>query len=249
LRFVDAEQAAGRLYDQEVAVEASGFEMIADLAEIASHARPDIGIRRRRRGAFELAIFLRELVRGGDEEMRVARLDDRFHALLVRGIAVGVQEQDRDRLYALADRVGHGGAHLILVELDQHLAVRVHALADLIAQVALDQRLVAAEEEIIGFRPIDAADLVDIAEALGGEERAWRPRAFQNGVDRNGGTVKEQARTGEPRAGLRHPFLHAGDEPRGGRERLSEAELSGDLVEGGDVGEGPAHVGRQPNST
>ena len=170
-------------------------------------------------------------------------------AFFVRGIAVGVQEQDRDRLHALADRVGHGGAHLILVELDQHPAVRVHALADLVAQVALDQRLVAAEEEIVGFRPIDPADLVDVTEALGGEERARRPRPFQNGVDRNGRTVKEQARTGEPRAGLRHPFLHAGDEPRGGRERLSETELSGRLVEGGDIGEGPAHVGRQPNST
>ena len=47
--------------------------------------------------------------------MRMALLDDRFRALLVRGIAVGVQEQDRDRLHALAHRVGHGGAHLPLV--------------------------------------------------------------------------------------------------------------------------------------
>jgi hypothetical protein len=73
--------------------------------------------------------------------------------------------------------------------------------------------------------------------------------SLQNGVDRDGGTVKEQARPGESRAGLRHPILDAGDEPRGGRERLSEAELSGRLVEGGDIGEGPAHVGRQANST
>jgi hypothetical protein len=181
--------------------------------------------------------------------MRMALLDDRFHALLVRGIAVGVQEQDGDRLYALPHRVGHGGAHLILIELDQHLAVRVHALADLVAQVALDQWLVAAKEEVVGFRPIDAADLVDVAKALGGKERARRPRPLQNGVDRNGGTVKEKPRAGELRAGLRHPTLHAGDEPRRSCERLSEAELPGDLVEGGHVGEGPAHVGRQPNST
>src|SRR5262249_49180266 len=140
-------------------------------------------------------------------------------------------------------------AHLFLVELDQHLAVRVHALADFVAQVALDQRLVAAEEEIVGLRPIDAADLVDVAEALGGEERAWRACALQNGVDRDGPTVKEQARAGKPRAGLRTPILHAGAEARGGRERLSEAKLAGRLVEGGDIGEGPAHVGRQPNST
>src|SRR5215467_13710147 len=182
LRLLDAEQATGRLHDQKVAVEPGGGEMIADLAEIAAHARPDIGIRRRRRGALELAIFLRELV---------------------RGVAVGMQEQDGDRLYALPHRVGHGGAHLILVELDQHLAVRVHALADLVAQVALDQWLVAAKEEVVGFWPIDAADLVDIAEALRGEERARRSRPLQNGVDRNGRAVKKKARGRELRAGLR----------------------------------------------
>src|SRR5262249_44066875 len=151
--------------------------------------------------------------------------------------------------YALADRIGHGGANLILVELDQHLAVRVHALADLVAQVALDQWLVAAKEKVVGFRPIDAADLVDVTEALRGEERAWRARALQNGIDRNGRTVKEKARPGDLRAGLLPPTLHAGDEPRRRCERLSEAELPGRLIEGGHVGEGPAHVGRQPNST
>src|ERR1700756_1790958 len=77
LCLLGAEQAAEELNDQKGAAEAGGLEMIADLAEIASHARPDIGIRRRRRGAFELAIFLRELVRGGDEEMRMTLLDDR----------------------------------------------------------------------------------------------------------------------------------------------------------------------------
>jgi len=44
-------------------------------------------------------------------------------------VAVGVQEQDRDRLRALRDGIGDGRAHLVLVELDQHLALGVHALA------------------------------------------------------------------------------------------------------------------------
>jgi hypothetical protein len=61
---------------------------------------------------------------------------------------------------------------LLLVERNEHLALRIHAFADLVAQVALDQGLVAPEEEIVGFRPIDAADFVDIAEALSGQQRA-----------------------------------------------------------------------------
>src|SRR5439155_15509609 len=171
LRLLHPEQAAGRLHDQKIAVEAGGLEMLTHFAEIAAHARAEIGIRCRRRGALELAVFLRKLVRRGDEEMRVGLLDDLFRALLVRGIAVGVQKQDGERLYPLPHRIGHGCAYLLLVERDEHLALCIHALADLVAQVALDQRLVAAEEEVVGFRPIDAADLVDIAEALRGEER------------------------------------------------------------------------------
>jgi hypothetical protein len=66
--------------------------MLAHLAEIAAHARSDIGVGGRRRGALELAIFLRKLVRGSDEEMRMSFLDDFLHPLLVRGVAVGVQE-------------------------------------------------------------------------------------------------------------------------------------------------------------
>ena len=34
------------------------------------------------------------------------------------------------------------------------------------AQIAVDQRLMLLKEQVVGFRPIDAADLVDIAETL-----------------------------------------------------------------------------------
>jgi hypothetical protein len=148
-RLVGTEQAAGRLHDQKLAAEARRLEVLAHLAEIAPHPRPHIGVGGRRRGALELAVFLRQLVRGGDEQLRMALLDDRLHPLLVRRIAVGVQEQDGDRLHALGDRVGDGGAHLVFIELDQHLALGIDALADLVAQIAVDQRLVAAEEQIV----------------------------------------------------------------------------------------------------
>ena len=106
LRLLDAEQAAGRLHDEEVADEAGGVEMVAHLAEIAPHPRTDIGIGGGGGGALELTILLRKLVRGGDEELRMARLDDPFHPPLMRGVAVGVQEQNGDRLHALSDRIG-----------------------------------------------------------------------------------------------------------------------------------------------
>jgi hypothetical protein len=106
----------------------------------------------------------------------------------------------------------------------------------------------SAKKQVVGFRPVDAADFVDIAEALGGEQGARRPRPLQYRVDGNGGAVKEKARGGESFAGLRHAVLDARDEPRWRRERLSEVKLSRRLVESGDVGERSAHVGRQANS-
>ena len=47
------------------------------------------------------------------------------------------------------------------------LAVGQHALVHFEAQRPLDQRHVLLEEQIIGVRPIDAADLVDVAKAFG----------------------------------------------------------------------------------
>ena len=206
LRLLNVEQAAGRLHDQEFARKAGGIEMVAHLAEIAPHARSDIGIRRRRRGALELTILLRQLVRGRDEEIGMALGDDRLCPLLVRGIAVGMQEQDGDRLYAATDRVGRRRPHRILIERDQHFPLRVHALADLVTQITLDQRLVAAKEQVVGFRPVDAADLVDIAKALRGEKRAGCPGALQDGVDRDGGAVQKKPRGAKLRSrlGRRH---------------------------------------------
>ena len=64
---------------------------------------------------------------------------------------------------------------LLFVERTLDLAVGEHALLHLEAQRALDQRLVLLEEQIVGVRPVDAADLVDVAEALGDERaRSWR---------------------------------------------------------------------------
>ena len=67
---------------------------------------------------------------------------------------------------------------------------------------ALDQRLMLLEKQIVRVRPVDPADLVDVAETLGGDQRGLGAGAFQQGVDRDGRAVKEQRRRGEVAAGL-----------------------------------------------
>ena len=198
-RVVHVEQPAGRLHDQEVAAEARVAEMRLHLGEIGLHARADIGVGRGGRGALVLAVLLAELVRGGDEQLREFLLHDLLRADLVRRVAVGVQEQDGDRLHAGRDRLARDPAHLLLVERDQHRALRVHPLHDLEAHVAVDQRRVLLEEQVVGLRPVDAADLVDVAEALRGQQRAARALALQDGVDGDRGAVQEQPRGVEAR--------------------------------------------------
>ena len=137
----------------------------------------------------------------------------------------------------------HRPFDLRLVQRDEHLAGRRHALAHLEAQRALDQRHVLAEKQVVRVRPVDAPDLVGVAEAFGDEQRGPRPGALEHGVDGDGRAVQEEARVGEARAGLVHAVRDAVDQAARGRERLAEQELPARFVEGGDIGEGTADVG------
>src|SRR5262249_61236631 len=83
LRLPGLVEPAGRLHDQERAGEAGATDVPIDLADIAAHLRPDIGIGDNGRAPLELAVLLRELVRGGDEHGRVPRFEDRLGARLV----------------------------------------------------------------------------------------------------------------------------------------------------------------------
>ena len=69
---------------------------------------------------------------------------------LVVGVAVGVQEEDRERVDALAPRAAlRDRLELGLVERREHVARRVDPLVHLEAQRALDQRPVLAEEQVV----------------------------------------------------------------------------------------------------
>ena len=70
-----------------------------------------------------------------------------------------------------------------------------------------------AEEEIVGIRPVDAADLVDIAEALGDEERGLGALALQDGIDGDGGAVEKQSSGLVIAARLLNPGVDPLDQP------------------------------------
>ncbi len=213
LRLLDVVEAAGRLHDQERAVETRAADVLVDLADIAAHLRADIGVGDDRRAALELAIFLRELVRGGHEHLGVVRLQDRLGARLVIGAGVAIEEQDRAGLDPeLFERFAQS-RDLAFVERCLDLAVGEHAFLDLEAQRALDQRHVLAEEQIVGVRPVDPADLVDVAEPLGDQQRGFSAGALQDRVDGDGRAMQEQPGRAVIAARLLDTRIDAVDQP------------------------------------
>ena len=191
---VELEQAAGRLHDEERAGKTLAGDAIADLGEIALHARPDKRIGHDGRAALEFAIFLRQFMRRRNEDARQTSLQDLLGAQFVIRIAVAMQKQDRDRFDLFAfENVGER-MQLGLVQRLVDAAVGIEALRHFVTMPARHQRQMLLEEQVIGVGPIDAADLVDVAESARRHQRGLGAGALQHGVDGDRRAVEKQAR-------------------------------------------------------
>ena len=140
------------------------LDAFADLGEISPHARSNKGIGHHGRAAFELAIFLREFMRHGDEDAGNRCCKNRFGAQLMGRIAIAVQKQHGDCFdLFLRQNVGER-QQLGFIERCMHAAVGKQTLGDFVAVAARHQGRMFLEEQIVGVRAIDPADLVDVAE-------------------------------------------------------------------------------------
>ena len=116
------------------------------------------------------------------------------------------------------------------------------AFMNFIAQRARDQRLMFAEIQIVGFRPIDPADLINVAEAGRDDERGARARAFQHGVNRNRRSMQEQRRIAENRIGPGDAVVDSVNEPLGCGQCFAEAKRPRALVEYRYIREGATDI-------
>ncbi len=242
----DREGPAVRLGDQELAAETATGQPPLEVAEVAVHDRPDVGVHHRGAGALVLAPLLGDPVGDRHRRPREHLRDQLGGAPLVLRVAEREHEAHRDRLDPVlaqpAGRVADGR----LVQRDQHLAPRGHALAHLEAAAARHQGGGPAVEHIVHAQEVAPADLEHVPEPLGGDEAGQHALALEQGVDPDGGPVDDEAAVGQARPRL----VHAPENPleqvvRGG-EGLGVHQGAGRLVQRDQVREGATDVDADP---
>jgi len=172
---------------------AGSAQTLLEPCQIAVHDRLEIGVEHGRREALELAILGDDVGGARDGQARVTALRLIRDGALVRRVQVRVEQAHGERLGARAG----GGVERALdagrVERDQHGAVGRQALDDLEAMLALDDRLGAYERGHEERRDValGAADLDQIAEAGGRQDRHARAPTLEHRVGADGRAVDE----------------------------------------------------------
>ena len=243
-RHLRRHHAAVGAHDREIALEADAAQARLQALHIAADLRPDIGVHHRGRHPLELAVLAQDVVRQRQIDARHRLLDHRAGDALVLGIGVGVQEAHRHRLDAFGLERLAGRGHARFLQRLVHLAGAEQPLVHLARHPARHQRLVAMEEQVVGLRPVAAADDVDVAGAARHHEAGLGALALDQRVDRGGRAVDQLV---DP-AGVDAAFLEAVDHAlRQLRRRGQALGLDEGLrlvVESDQVGEGAADIDR-----
>ena len=236
--------AAVRPHDREIAAKADVAEARLEALHVAADLRADIGVHHRGRHALVLAVLAQDLVRQRQIDVRHRRPDHLAGCALVLGIDVGVQEAHRDRLDALGfERRARLGDAALLQRL-VHLAGGEQALLRLVGEPARHQRPVAVEEQVVGLRPVAAADDVDVARAARHHQAGLGALALDQRVDRDGRAVDQLVDVGGVEPALADAVDDALHELRRRGQALGLDERAGPVVEPDQVGERPADVDR-----
>jgi hypothetical protein len=247
-RGLERERAAVRLGHQELPREAAATQAAAELAEVAIHDRLHVRVHDGRARALVLAPFLRDAVRSRNRHARHLGGNDPRGSLLVTGIAVREQKDDRHRLDAVGEKLPGGGAHGRLVERHEHLAGRGQPLRDLVGAAARHQRLRAPVEHVVHLQEVAATDLEDIAKPLGRDEARARPLVLEERVDPDRGPVDDEPTVRQLHSGLIDAAKDALEKLARRAEGLGGHHGARGLVERDEVCERAADVDADPES-
>ena len=252
-RLLHGRDAAARQHDVEPARKADGAELCFQPVEIAAHQRLHIRVGAGRAGALELADFGRDLRRERQRKVRIDAANDAGGAPLVRGIAIGMQERDRNRLDAVAlDHLPRRRHHCGLVQRHEHLPLEIHTLPDFAAPIAWHERRRRFEKQIVEVVTCFAPHLDHIAKALGGDQADGRAGPLDHRVGDQRGAVHDAVQIGGVEIRLLQQAIDAGDDRLARivrcRQQLAGVDEIAPRIVQHEVGERAADIDADANS-
>ncbi len=256
-RRLDRGDAAVRHHHVQLSRHALGCERARQPFEVAAGGRPDERVHARGREALELAELREDVGAGGDERARHLLGDDLGRPPLVLRVQVREEEADRDRLDACVFECPGRSANLVLVErLDDLAGRRCDPLADHVPVASLHERLRLPRDVLhdrVVLRPLVAADVHDVAEALRRHHPGLRAAVLEHRVGRDGRPVEHRVEVGGSDTGIAAELAESRDERSpgvvGGRAHLVHVhDLRGRVVEH-EVGEGAHRCRRRRPSS
>ena len=206
-----------------------------EVVEVLAHLRTDVGVGRHGRGALVFAVLPRQLMGSADKELRIGFVQDRAHADLMLGRAVGMEKQHCDRFEAFFLYNARNRARLLLVKRRTHRAVSKHPLGDLEDVLPRHQGPVLTEARVERFRAIDPADLVNVPEPFSGNKSRLGALALNDGVHHDGRAVDQGQNLIERHDRLGQTLLNASRQLRRRRERLRQRQRTFLFVENNNV--------------
>ena len=239
-------EATGRMHQRQRSREGAGRKLALKPLQVAPHQRLDIGIRR---GGDEALVFPdlgNDLARQRNGQLRAGLADDAAGFLLMRGVAVAVEEADRDRLAAGGFQLAGGLAHRIRIERGDHIAIAVDTLGHFEAVFPRDQRIGEGQEQVVDVVALLRPHLEDVAEAFGGDQAELGALALDHGIGDQCRAVDDVADIGQRDPGHLDEFAQP-DQRRLGRivrggQALVQADGAFLRIVKDEVGEGAADV-------
>ena len=246
LAELGAHHPAVGLRDQRRGGDAGTREGALKRVEIVRHAGLHVAVDDGGGGALVLADDRPDVAGAEHRQLRREARDHRLCRMLVRGIAVRIDEGDHDAFGAEMPRLRHRGLDAGPVDRKVHGAVGAHALVDGNDAVLGDERIGTFRMEIVGVRHLEPGDLEDVHEVAGREQAEPDALALDHSVHphrRAVGEVGDACGRDSIAVAQRRDALHdlGAGLVRGG-EHLQGMELVGAFVESAEIGERPADV-------
>ena len=245
-----AHRSAVGLHDVHIRLEAHFGDALFEPTQVALHDGCDIGVDCSRAHPLVLFELRQYLVRERDRDVRQLTTDSVADGLFVHRVGVGVDEThgnsvDVGVLDSLDDIV-----EPLYLHRRQHLSGVEHSLLGLETQAARDQRIGAANAPVVEVGPVLPADLQDVAEPRGNDQRRLRALTLKERVRRYRRAMYEEIDPVRGNGVPVHQFADSGSYSEGlvdrrGR-RLGEFETVGIGVVEGEVGERSPDIDAQP---